>query len=423
MRQRVAYVATGAGLLAAVLVSATLTSWNGLFDLRVYRGAVSSWLAGGDLYAYLLPGSPYGFTYPPAAAILMAPLAVAPWPVAVGASFVVSAAALTGVLSWLVGPLTARTGWPPGAVLLCATASAAMLDPVRAVFSFGQVNLVLLGLVAADLGLLVARRHRLAGIGIGLAAAVKLVPLVFVLYLLATRRYRAAATAAATFGAAGALTAAVAPDASRRFWLGALFELGRVGEPGFVFNQSLYGALVRLLPDAAAVPAWVALSAVLAAAWCWAVRRTGDVRLGLALTGALGCLCSPISWGHHLVWLIPALVVLAEAGAVAVASGAWAVLCSRLIWTTEGDRAIVAAVVGNVYVLASLALFAALLRTAIETGAPHPPTAVTGGSTPNPAAFKTGDGAPEPAAAKTGGGTQGPTAALTAAAPQAQRQP
>jgi alpha-1,2-mannosyltransferase len=51
--------------------------------------------------------------------------------------------------------------------------------------------------------------------------------------------------------------------------------------------------------------------------WAFHVRRTldrRDVLTGFALTGAVACLVSPISWVHHLVWLIPALVLTVDAG-------------------------------------------------------------------------------------------------------------
>ena len=65
----------------AVLVTAvfaTLTSTrHGLFDLRVYYGAVNYWVHDhGMIYDFGLSVSHYGFTYPPFAAMVMLPMAV-----------------------------------------------------------------------------------------------------------------------------------------------------------------------------------------------------------------------------------------------------------------------------------------------------------------------------------------------------------
>src|SRR5206468_5889176 len=99
-------------------------------------------------------------------------------------------------------------------------------EPLRETVNFGQVNMVLVLLVGADvLVLLNSERRlagvglgRLAGIGIGLATAIKLTPGIFIVYLLITRRWRAAAVAGGTTLAATILAGAVAPGASREFW-------------------------------------------------------------------------------------------------------------------------------------------------------------------------------------------------------------
>ena len=67
------------------------------FDLRIYYKAVSYWLNGNDIYDYW-QSDPVnvrlGYTYPPAAAVLMAPMATLP--VAVAAWITAAATALAG---------------------------------------------------------------------------------------------------------------------------------------------------------------------------------------------------------------------------------------------------------------------------------------------------------------------------------------
>jgi len=174
VRSRVALVLIVA--VAAGVFLVTVPTFRHFFDLGVYRGAVRHWLlAGGDLYAYRYQGTGYGFTYPPFAALVLSPLALASWPVAIAASLVVNAGAVARLLRWF----RPRAGWTEAALLFVAVI---VFEPARDTFSFGQVNLVLLVLVCADLAAL-TRGSRWAGVGIGIAAAVKLTPAVFVGYL------------------------------------------------------------------------------------------------------------------------------------------------------------------------------------------------------------------------------------------------
>jgi alpha-1,2-mannosyltransferase len=54
---------------------------NGYFDSKVYYGAIQYWFHGdgGMVYDWLRPGTPYGFTYPPFAGLVMSPMALLPF--------------------------------------------------------------------------------------------------------------------------------------------------------------------------------------------------------------------------------------------------------------------------------------------------------------------------------------------------------
>jgi hypothetical protein len=79
---------------------------------------------------------------------------------------------------------------------------------------------VLLALVVGDLAL----PDRIKGIGIGLAAGIKLTPLIFIPYLLFTRRVRAAAVSALTFAVTVGLGYVLLPQPPR--------STGAEGSPG-----------------------------------------------------------------------------------------------------------------------------------------------------------------------------------------------
>ena len=356
---------------AVALFLATVPTFRHFFDLGVYRGAVRYWLVdGGDLYDFRYQGTDYGFTYPPFAALVLSPLALTAWPVAVAAGIAANAAAVVLLLRWYLVPILRRHDWPvwtPCALAFCAIV---VFEPARDTFSFGQVNLVLLVLVCLDLRALPDRRW--AGIGIGLATAVKLTPAVFIGYLLLSRQYRAAAVASGTAAGATLLAAAVAPGPSREFWTDALWDTDRVGRLAYVSNQSLRGVIARL--DA---PAgwWLVAVAVVLACWWLRVRRPaagGDHTAGFAITGAVACLISPVTWVHHLVWLLPALFLLLDAALVAGAPGrrrrrlvafgaVYVVLSSSIVWLWwSGGSGWLAAVGSNTYVWVSIGLFLAV---------------------------------------------------------------
>ena len=94
----------------------------------------------------------------------------------------------------------------------------------------------------------------------GLAAAVKLTPLLFVPYLILTRRWRGALTALLTFAACELLTFAISPTSSRAYWTKAIFKPGRAGDLTIVDNQNLWGVLDRFthgaLPDGSCSHCW-----------------------------------------------------------------------------------------------------------------------------------------------------------------------
>jgi alpha-1,2-mannosyltransferase len=352
-----------AAAVAAGLFLVTVPTFRHFFDLGVYRGAVRFWLVdGGDLYTFRYRDTAYGFTYPPFAGLVLSPLALTSWPVAVAASVVVNAGAVLLLLRWWLP----RTEPAVTALLFIAVV---IFEPARDTFSFGQVNLVLLALVGLDLRAL-TRGSRWAGIGIGLATAIKLTPAVFVAYLLVTRRYRAAAVASATTAAATLLAVLVAPDTSRTYWTDAVWDTDRVGRLAYVSNQSLRGVFARL--DAGAVWWLVAVAAALAC-WWWRTRRTrDDPRTGFALTGLLACLISPVTWVHHLVWLLPALFLLLAAGRRAMTGVLWFLLSSSVVWWWWADTSGWVATIGaNTYVWITVGLLLALPSSTPRPGVVH----------------------------------------------------
>jgi alpha-1,2-mannosyltransferase len=391
-------VAVAAAALTLVAIAAPR---RGFFDLKVYFGAINFWAHGhGEVYDFLQPFTKYGFTYPPFAALTMLPMAVLPWGLVITVSLLATAAVTALVAWWFLGPLVARRGWSRWFVFTIAAALLFAWEPMRETLSFGQVNMLLVFLVVADLVVLVATpaepptggvrlvgRSRWGGVGIGLATAIKLTPGIFIVYLLLARRRREALVAAATTAAATVLAAVVAPHASRIFWTDALWDTDRIGQLSYISNQSLEGIVARLNPGHPSQPLWAALVLVVLAVWVWRVRRAvrlRDERAGLALTGVLGCLISPVTWIHHLVWLLPALLLLVARGLDAAADPdgrrrgvrllvfaavLYGLLSSRLVWYYSDHFTGWGLLASNAYALASLALLVGLpLREGDRSG-------------------------------------------------------
>lgn len=303
-------------LLAPYLVSRFAVSKRQWFiDLIVYRDAGRVVLQGGhDLYRFVMLPDKLPFTYPPFAALLTPWLAWLP-PLA---DVLIWTAAEMAAIWWLTSvgcrPLLERTG--PGRPYLLAALAAALtwLNPVRDVIKFGQVDLFLVVLVIADLTGRVPRLPR--GVLIGLAAAIKLTPGLFIPYLWLTGRRRAAYVAAGTAVAAELLAQAVIPYGSWDYWTRAATASDRLGSNAGASNQSIRGILLRLHLDSHLTSAlWLLLGLVvlvLGLARAVRVHASGDELTAAVLVGLLSVALSPVSWIHHLSWVLLALAVLAN---------------------------------------------------------------------------------------------------------------
>jgi alpha-1,2-mannosyltransferase len=300
------------GIVAAVVAIAALAldvlashNWS-MIDLRVYHWA--GWTAWQHPYIYDLQYEHFlKFTYTPMALAIFMVAAVIPITAQIVAITIATLVSL-GLSVWLALGIAGYQRGPGRLGLsLLISAVALWLEPIQQTLGFGQVNAVLMVVVLADLSL--PGTSRWQGAGIGLAAGFKLVPGIFILYLLVTRRLRAAAVAGVTLAATVLGGFLVLPAASRQYWLGGLFaHPDRAGPTDYVANQSLDGLLSRILRTTVhgARPLWLlaaAIAAIIGLALASWAHRQGRVLLGVAATALTGLLISPISWSHHWVWI------------------------------------------------------------------------------------------------------------------------
>lgn len=327
---------------AAAAAFAAVAFWRGLAafpgsDTDAYVGAARAILRGQDPYTVTTTAGVFGFIYPPFAALVFLPFVPLPDHVATALWQTLTLAALFP-LTWLVlraarVEVAHRRLWPVVALGLIAW------YPVTRNLIAGQVDLVLVLLVAVDFFLL--RGTRWHGVLIGIAAGIKLTPAAYLLTFLVGREWRRLFTAAAAGAATVLVGVLVAPGDSLRYWTHLGEETSKSGTPAQALSQCWDSLVMRLTNDGSGVlrPPWTLVWLVLVLA---TVVAGGVVIRSLLSRGALvaavgtnavvNLLVSPLSTMHHWVAALPlfvALAVLAIRGRKPLV-GAWVALGALL---------------------------------------------------------------------------------------------
>lgn len=330
----VAFVSAGLAALGAVLQAA------GSFqlDINVYLMGARH-LFDGRLYLVSLPHRPHlPFTYPPFAALVFGPLAVLPSLPAQVVWSLVNVVALFALV-WL-SVRAARPGLDRSTLLLWSLVlmtPAYWIEPVHLTFGYGQVNIVLAAMVLYDLTgrARLGRRTLPRGVLVGVAAAVKLTPLVFVPFLFATRQVRAGCTALAVFVACSGVSALIDPRSSWSFWTKYVTDAKRIGGVAYISNQSVRAVIDRTdhrLVSGGPVTVAGGVVLVLGVALAgWAARDSSNL-LGVLVCATTGLLVSPITWAHHMVWVVPVLAWLIWAPDRPAGGRVWAAVAAGLFW-------------------------------------------------------------------------------------------
>src|SRR5712671_3215720 len=280
-----------------------------LYDPRL-AAPLYDWVGYGKLH---LP-----FTYTPFAAITFAVISFVPWWLSQQLSVAVDILALLAALWLTLGGLGYRKDQTRLAVTLLGAAAVYWTEPVLRTMYLGQVNLVLMALIIWDLCQPDTDKSRWwKGFGTGIAAGIKLVPLIFIPYLLLARKFRQAAMACAGFAFTVLLGFVILPADSAKWWFDGLFTRGgRTGFVGWAGNQSLEGIITRLTGSVnGASPAWIVAAILVGGAGVVSAAlldRKGHAMLALLMAALTGLLVSPVSWDHHWVWIAPGAVVAAH---------------------------------------------------------------------------------------------------------------
>lgn len=301
------------GLLGAVAVAVLLVYvqqwWR--VDYAVYRFAGDIVLHGGDLYQDTTESGLY-FTYTPFAALLFTPFALGSLE-ATSLLWAILESVFLALAVWVtLAAVQVKSRGHRAALTVSVVAAALLLGPVDWDLRLGQINILLMLLVLVDLVRGDGRRWQ--GIGIGIAAGIKLVPLIYIGYLAVTGRLRAAATAAGAFVATVVVGYVLLPGASAGYWFGAGMAADRIGVPQGPFNQSLRGVFARLLGSAEPINiTWLVTAAVVGCAGlvaAVALHRAGHTLRGMLVCVLTALLVSPVSWVPHWVWVVPLLIII-----------------------------------------------------------------------------------------------------------------
>ena len=255
------------------------------------------------------------FTYPPFSAVAFALISFVPYQLSLKLSVAVDLVALLAAVWFTLGGLGYRRLTVRAGATLLAAGAVLWTEPVLRTIYLGQVNLVLLALIMWDLCQPDTSKSRWwKGFGTGIAAGIKLVPLIFIPYLLVARKFRQAAMTLAGFVFTVLAGFVFLPADSAKWWFDGLFaQSNRTGFPGWAGDQSLDGLTTRLAGSiSGGRPAWIAAVVVFGAAGvicAGLLDRKGQPMLGLLMAALTGLLISPISWDHHWVWIVPGVVV------------------------------------------------------------------------------------------------------------------
>lgn len=283
--------------------------FNNGVDLNVYRHGSLTVIDGHRLYQGYVLGIQY-YTYTPTSAVIFLPFAAVPFVVAHWIWTIGILIALYVCIMLCFRVLGYAVDWPLRVVGASLVVMSLLLEPVRTTIWFGQINVFLMLLILWDLTR--PEGSRLRGFATGIAAGIKLTPLIYVVYLLAVRS-RAAKWVVGGFVATGVVGFLALPRDSWKYWSGTFLDSERVGPSNMAGNQSIRGLLANVGnttdPNVILWAALVLVALVLGVGAAVMSHRRGNELLATTLIGMTATTVSPMSWGHHWVWVVPLIVI------------------------------------------------------------------------------------------------------------------
>ena len=331
-------------LVAVPLLIAAITHVvrdDAALDLRIYRDAVlATFRDGRPLYGTPHEAEGLPFTYPPFAVVFLAPLAAIP--LGIGAAALVLASLALAITVYLLIDANIPLGEKVRAQVGTLIAATLVTDPFRLIVGLGQIDALLALLVLVDAFVF---PPPIRGLGMGIAMAVKLTPVVFLAYLAWQKQWRSIAVAVAAAAVCCALAEVLLPHSNVDYAQWLLTHAESIGRFDFVSNQSVRGLVARV-PGLAAHTSWwwaggcvIALGLAAIALWKLSPRDFVDQLLAFAVVSVTGLLVAPIAWSHHwtVVMIVCVFALVSPDMRVRTASWIlWAVALCGLFWFAGG---------------------------------------------------------------------------------------
>lgn len=312
--------ALAVGLAAVMVVGSISLSWLNAFppdgkltfvDIEWYRRALDEVAAGRPMSSQL--------NYPPISLVVLSPLRGLPllageqlW---AGATIAVALLLAVLTVRASTGAIDQTRLVRRRALAMAITAPLVLLSfPVTFNLTTGQLSIFVMALALADASGLLPRRVQ--GCLVGVAAALKLTPLIFLLYYALARQWRQLGVATATFGVLGLIGFGLFPQDSISLWThpGAAAQV--IGTSHL--NVSILGILLQWPGDSTPVRiGWLILAAVTAASALWRARThflRGELFQAAVVVGIASTVISPLAWSHYQQWQVLAAVWLMLSG-------------------------------------------------------------------------------------------------------------
>ncbi len=301
-------------LLAVVIGLATWTTTMVMFitqpgilggiDFMVYRDGAHHMLTDGRTYDVQYYGFLY-FTYPPFSLFLLTVISVTSKLSALIFWWILLGSSLVATIYMAMGELVLQPRLRLALAFGLSGISVTFFEPLRSSMSFGQINFLLMAGV-----LFACSAPRRGGpIALGLAAAMKLTPLMYLYFFAAERNGRRLASGLLTFVAATLVTWLILPHESATFWLHQAFSPGHKGGDVGVSNQSLYSFAYYVAPSNhhLGTMLWLGMVALTLTLGLFAATRyltAGHRIMAVLALAMIEVLLSPISWDHHWSWVV-----------------------------------------------------------------------------------------------------------------------
>lgn len=263
------------------------------------------------------------YNYPPFTTLLFLPLSFLPYPAAVLVWRILNLALIV-LAVWLITkslalPLNAATALVIGLIVF-------NYDPLIYNLGIGQINLLILVLITGAAYAWVRQRQVLAGVLLALAASIKIAPAILFIFFLWKGGLKLVAAGFAAMAAFAAIAFVALGEQPTRKAAAIVTGLAQ-SDNAWIANQSWRGFLARLFVGDEFVHAfypaatlerglYYAGALIICALTAFVIfrsRRTGLFHLEFALVLITFHLISPVTWVHHLVWMLYPLIVLAVA--------------------------------------------------------------------------------------------------------------